>query len=461
MARIKSLFSCSECHYECPKWIGQCPQCSTWNSFVEVKALPSSQGGLSKSTHKTQPSKLFTLDELPDEKYSRFSCGMDEWDRVFGGGIVPGSFTILTGDPGVGKSTLLLHVADKIAQQNHKTLYFSSEESVEQVKGRALRLGLGKTNVLFSDEPSLENIIATAQQEKPALLILDSIQSCHVTSQTYSFPGSIGHLREAAFQLMRLAKSERIAVLITGHITKDGSMAGPKLLEHMVDGVFYLQGDNQWQTRILRSVKNRFGTVNEIGFFEMGENGMEQVSDLNHQMLENTTATPGSVLTCCMEGSRPVLVELQALCVPSKFASPQRVISGIDHKRVVIAAAILEKYLRIKMSAHDIFFKVSGSFFVKEPASDLAIILALLSSYLQRKLPDKTMIIGEVSLTGNIKTAQQTPTRIKEALKFGATTIITAKNIHQEFDKKHGILAIKSVYETLGLFPENEPEPHY
>lgn len=383
----------------------------------------------------------------------RMCSGVFEWDRVTGGGIMPGSFIMLTGDPGIGKSTLLLQIAYKLAQ-HHSILYFSSEESLEQVKLRAERLGcLDDTtnhNILFSDQANLDEIITTALQHHPALIIVDSIQNCY-TNETHSLPGSIGQLKESAFRLMRLAKDNTIAVLLSGHITKDGSMAGPKTLEHMVDAVFYLQGEDRWQTRVLRSVKNRFGTVNELGFFDMGEQGLREVPNINQHLLEEITQSPGSALISHIEGSRPLLLELQALTIATKFGIPQRVVTGLDQKQVVLIAAILEKYLQIKLSSQDIFFKISGSLKIKGSTSDLGIALALLSSFFQQPLPEKSIALGEISLTGQIKPINHINLHISEIEKFGVNKLFLAKN--QKLQKTVcSTMKFDHVYELLKLF---------
>jgi len=375
--------------------------------------------------------------------------GINEWDRVLGGGIMPNSLLILTGDPGIGKSTLLLQIAAQLSQ-NHSVFYFSSEESLQQVKGRAQRISCTGSNLLFSDQADLEAIISTTQEHKPDLVIIDSIQNCY-TQRTQTVPGSIGQLRESAFLLMRLAKEHDIAVIVSGHITKEGSIAGPKTLEHMVDGVFYLQGEDRWQTRVLRSVKNRFGTINELGFFEMNAGGLEEVPNINQHLLSEISHSPGSVLVSFLEGSRPLLLELQALTVASKLGIPQRVVSGIDHKQVVLIAAILEKYLQVKLSAHDIFFKVGGGFKIKGSSTDVGIALALLSSYFQQPLPEKSIALGEISLTGQIKPINQMSMYVREAEKFGIEHLLVARNQKME---KCGckIERFKNVYELLSLF---------
>ncbi|MCB9492962.1 MAG: DNA repair protein RadA [Epsilonproteobacteria bacterium] len=455
MAKQKISYRCNECSYQSIKWIGCCPECKEWNSFIEIApATLAAAGTGSKGTFRTPEQAqavLSTLDQISIDEQSRMCTDIKEWDRVLGGGIVPGSFVILTGDPGIGKSTLLLQVADRIAQK-HKAIYFSSEESLQQVKGRARRLGIDQSNLLFSDQSCLDQIIDASLQLRPAMVILDSIQSTHLSLDSNAIPGTIAQLREAAFRLMRFAKENGIAVLITGHITKEREMAGPKLLEHMVDAVFYLQGEDRWQTRILRSVKNRFGAINEVGFFHMKEEGLVEVTDINSHLLSDIALVPGSALVCSVEGSRPLLLELQALVVESKYGMPQRVVTGIDQKQVVLIAAILEKYLHIKFNAYDIFVKVSGGFKVRESSIDLGIALALLSSYFQQALPAKSVAIAEVSLTGQVKPTNQANRCIKEAEKFGLERILLAKR--QQVQTTCQVIDFSSIYNLLSLFPE-------
>lgn len=446
MTKQKTTYQCSDCSNLTAKWFGCCPQCNAWNTLSEMHGT-TIQKGVSRTAIRTvtmQP--LTSVDTQPKQ---RMFTGINEWDRVTGGGIMPGAFIMLTGDPGIGKSTLLLQIAYKLAEQYH-VLYFSSEESLEQVRRRAERLKCINKQILFSDQANLDEIIATTLQHKPDLIIVDSIQNCY-TSQTHALPGSVGQLKESAFRLMRLAKENTIAVLLSGHITKDGAMAGPKTLEHMVDAVFYLQGEDRWQTRVLRSVKNRFGTVNELGFFEMGEAGLNEVLNINQHLLDEITENPGSALISHMEGSRPLLLELQALTIASKYGIPQRVVTGIDQKQVVLIAAILEKYLQIKISAHDIFFKISGSLKIKGSSSDLGVALALLSSFFQQPLPPKSLALGEISLTGQIKAINHINLHINEIEKFGINKLFIAKN--QKIKKTTcKTKNFGHVYELLQLF---------
>ncbi len=450
MAKQKIQYSCSDCGYISLKWLGCCPGCKEWDTLSEDKPKPS----LSlKEMIATAPSgrsiSMHALDSISSEQKPRMKSGLDEWDRVLGDGIMAGSLIVLTGDPGIGKSTLLLQVCNLLAHK-YRVFYFSTEESLHQVKQRAERLQCDAKNLFFSDNADLSSIIATTLEDTPDIIIIDSIQNCYIPG-AQTLPGSVAQLREATFQLMRLAKDNNITIIITGHITKEGVIAGPKTLEHMVDAVFYLQGEDRWHTRILRAVKNRFGTINELGFFEMGEHGLHQVANINAHLLDDFTNNPGSALISIIEGSRPLLLELQALTIESKMGIPQRVISGIDHKQVVLIAAILEKYLHIKLSSHDIFFKVSGGFKVKTSAVDLGIALSLLSSYFQQPLPDHTIALGEISLTGQIKPINQINLFVREAEKFNIKQLLLATN--QKVEKsKCSIKTFKHVYELLTLF---------
>ena len=389
------------------------------------------------------------LNDNHQSDFKRILANFGEWDRVFGGGIVRGSVNILTGDPGIGKSTLLLQISHRLAAE-YKIFYFSSEESLHQVANRAQRV-LGKNSKLyFLSENNLDVIIATIKTEKPDLVIIDSIQNCFLES-TQSGVGSVNQLRECSFALRQLAKDHDIAIILTVHVTKEGEMAGPKTLEHIVDTVFYLQGEDRWQIRVLRAVKNRFGPVNELGFFEMNANGLEEIPDINRLLLDNLSCAPGAALVSYLEGTRPLLIELQALTLPSKLNMPQRVITGLEHKHVVLIAAILEKYLKIKFSSQDIFFKVSGNFKIKTNAADLGIALALLSSHLQVPLPEKTIALGELSLTGNVKPISQISTHIKEAERFGIQQCIVPKGLKAPANHNIRLIPITNIYELLGL----------
>lgn len=441
-------FSCSECGHFSSKWFGLCPQCNAWDTASESSTF--AQSKKSPISSMRQAATMCTLDAVEMHQTERMCAGIDEWDRVVGGGIVPGSLLMVTGDPGIGKSTLLLHLAHKLSV-SYRVFYFSSEESLEQVKSRAERIGCTQSSLLFSDQAHLDEIIAAVEQQKPDLVIIDSIQNCYGNGGDW-VPGGVSQLRESVFRLMRLAKEKRVAILLSGHITKEGVLAGPKMLEHMVDAVFYLQGEDRWQTRVLRSVKNRFGTVHELGFFEMGSAGLSELANINEHLLSNFSMCPGSVLVGCLEGSRPLLLELQTLMVPTQYGMAQRVISGVDAKQVVIVAAILEKYLHIKFSAHDIFFKISGGVKIRGTPPDLGIALSLLSSFFQQSLPPKSLVLGEVSLTGQIQPINAIGIHVGEAEKFGIQDLYVAHN--QKIERAQGmrIHRIKQVGELLALF---------
>lgn len=450
MSKQNNYFECLNCSYQTVKWIGCCPECSQWNTFDQITTFKTAKNASPMITKLS----IHSLDEISMEEQKRIESNCHEWDRVMGGGIVPGSFLLIAGDPGIGKSTLLLQISTQISQE-HSIIYFSSEESLTQVKLRFQRVAQ-KTpeNLFFSDHATLNGIIEICKDKKPTLVIIDSIQNI-INDSTNALPGTISQLKESAFMLMKLAKENSIAIIATGHITKDGNIAGPKLLEHMVDGVFYLQKEDQWQTRTLRAIKNRFGSINEIGFFHMKGNGLQEVQNINQHLLEQTKNAPGSTLVSSLEGTRPIFLELQALTVPVKFGIPQRIITGIDHKHVSLIAAILEKYLHIPLSKHDIFFKISGGLKTKDHTCDLGIALSILSSYFQQPLPDKTIALAEISLTGQIKPVYNIDIHAKECATFGFKTLIVAKDqiIH---DKNISLKKISKIHELLLFFPTDE-----
>lgn len=450
MAKSTTYFECQNCQHQSAKWQGCCPECKKWNTLEEVTPQPSA-GPLKKATP-FKVAAMQSLDEISTQEQERFTTDISEWDRVTGNGIVPGSFSIVTGDPGIGKSTLLLQVCSQLAEK-HKVLYFSTEESLSQVKIRFERLRYQSKKLLFSTQATLEIIVETCKQEKPDIVIIDSIQNIY-SSENFSLPGTITQLRETAFYLMKLAKDNNIAVIVTGHITKEGQMAGPKILEHIVDAVFYLQKEDKWQTRILRSEKNRFGSINEIGFFQMTNSGMIPIDNINQHLIDDTKDVPGSVIISSLEGTRPLFLELQALCIQTQFSVAQRVATGIDHKQIVLIAAILEKYLHIKFSGCDIFFKLSGGIKIKDNSADLGIALTLLSSYFQKPVPTKTIALGEISLTGLIKPIQHIDIHTKEAVKFGFENLLIAHDQKIETKTPKKVIRFKSVYDLLQLFPE-------
>lgn len=448
MGKTSSVFVCENCSYKAHKWLGCCPECKQWNTIQETK-----QTKIKNKVILEHSAELHTIESIPHKEHERFTTNYSEWDRVAGGGIVPGSFMLISGDPGVGKSTLLLQIANELAQK-YKVIYFSTEESLSQVKIRFTRTQEASSNLLLSDESNLEQIIETSKQQKPDLIIVDSIQNIY-SSENFALPGTITQLKESSFHLMKLAKNNDITVIATGHITKEGNIAGPKMLEHMVDAVFYLQKEEQWHTRILRSIKNRFGSIQETGFFSMEQSGLQEIKNINQYLINETKHAPGSMLISSLQGSRPIFLELQALTVASQFGSPQRVISGIDHKHVVLIAAILEKYLHIRFSKQDIFFKVSGGLTLKDHTTDLGVALALLSSYFQQPLPPKTIGLAEISLTGQVKSIPNIDIHVKEAARFGFENLLIAQDQVLSARIKN-TKKLTSVYDLLSLFPEKE-----
>jgi len=452
MAKSQSYFECVKCTYQTVKWVGCCPDCKEWNSLDEI--ISSKTTTKIKSTLQADK-HIHTLDSISSKEQTRIISESTEWDRVTGGGIVPGSFILLSGDPGIGKSTLLLQVSTQISK-HREVIYFSSEESLAQVKLRFQRVHQEPiNNLFFSDQSTLEVITEICKQKKPTLVIIDSIQNI-LSKESNALPGTISQLKETTFHLMRLAKEHNIAIIATGHITKEGNIAGPKLLEHMVDAVFYLQKEDQWQTRTLLAIKNRFGSINEIGFFHMKQDGLQEVQNINQHLLEQTKHAPGSTLVSSLEGTRPIFLELQALTVPVHAGIAQRVITGIDHKHVVLIAAILEKYLHIPLSKHDLFFKISGGMKTKDQTCDLGIALAILSSYFQQSLPAKTIALAEISLTGQIKPIHNIDIHAKECKTFGFAQMILAKDQVIQKNQNPTIKRLSSVYELLQFFPEEQ-----
>lgn len=439
--KFRSFYVCQQCGYETPQWYGKCPQCGTWNSLVEtVKEAVSLQS--SAFRQKPRGVKPQKLSEVRHIEKNRLKSGFSEFDRVMGGGIVPGSVTLLAGDPGIGKSTLLLHVLSRIGG-----LYVSGEESAEQVKLRAKRLGIEGGNISILAETNVEGILQVISDKQEAisktkdnassdlslisyhlspLIIIDSIQTLS-SDDLEGMAGSVGQIRHCAELLAAVAKSGGIPVMIIGHVTKAGEIAGPKVLEHMVDTVLYLEGERYANARILRTFKNRFGPVEEVGIFEMEEKGLKEVSNPSALFLQDRVKNvPGSVVTVVMEGSRPLLVEIQALAVPTQLPVPRRVANGIDYNRLQLLVAILQKRLNLPLGGFDIFVNVSGGLKVEEPAADLAVALAILSSFKNKALDPKTAAFGEVGLLGEVRTVGHSDRRTKEAKRLGFATVLAA-----------------------------------
>lgn len=429
MAGRSTLFFCSECGYESAKWMGQCPACKQWNTMTEAPARVSKTGGKSSPAHPAalKDNKPVSFSEVKTDEDERFRTGYAEMDRVLGGGAVKGSLVLTGGDPGIGKSTLILQMCRNMALDGRQILYVSGEESLRQIKLRADRIGNMPDSLKLLCETSLDDICDTARGVKPQLMIIDSIQTMNCAASD-SAPGSPTQVRECTMLLMRLAKEEGIAVFIIGHVTKEGVVAGPRMLEHMVDTVLYLEGEKNAAYRILRCVKNRFGATDEIGVFEMTSEGMKEVVNPSAHMISGRVKdAPGSVISCLIEGTRPIMVEVQALTMRSDFGIPRRTASGTDHNRVNILMAVMEKHSGVHMSGYDAYVNIAGGIKVTEPALDLAIVMALAGSYKSRELPEDTVCFGEVGLSGEVRAVTRVKDRIAEAAKLKFKTCIVPK----------------------------------
>ncbi len=421
MKKIKTSFFCQSCGHASSKWLGKCPSCGGWNQFVEEEIREASEGPSSELHLHEAPRPI--ADIVADEK-ERLATGLAEMDRVLGGGVVPGSAVLVGGDPGIGKSTLLLQVCQRIAERGLKVLYCSGEESARQIKLRGKRIGADSDQLLVFVEIALENILAEIRRIEPHVVVIDSIQTVYASNLS-SAPGSVGQVREASERLILHAKKTGIPVFLVGHVTKDGSLAGPKVLEHMVDTVLYFEGDSGHAYRIVRGIKNRFGPTNEIGVFEMGDDGLKEVANPSALFLsERPEKAAGSVVVPSLEGTRPILVEIQSLVIPTSFGMPRRTTIGVDHNRVSLLVAVMDKVCGLHLSGHDIFINVAGGVKVDEPAVDLGLVASMASSFLDRPVAQGTVVFGEVGLTGEVRGISQMETRLKEAARMGFTRCI-------------------------------------
>ena len=426
MAKTKASFYCTECGSEQSKWAGQCPDCKTWNTIDEFR--PAKAGGVTRMSGYAGSTKqqVTELAAVPDQKIARISVGMNELDRVLGGGIVPGSVVLIGGDPGIGKSTLLLQVLAGLMGQI-KCLYVSGEESLQQINMRAKRLELNVGSLRCLTETNVEQILHVAEKEKPGLVVIDSIQTLH-SEQVQSAPGSVAQVRESAAALVRYAKQMNCAMILVGHVTKDGSLAGPRILEHMVDAVLYFQSDEGSRYRVIRAFKNRFGAVNELGVFAMTGLGLKEVSNPSAIFLSgHMEAAAGTVITVTREGTRPMLLEIQALVDESHLANPRRVTIGLDQGRLAMLLAVLHRHAGISLGDQDVFANVVGGMKITETGSDLPLLLAILSSFRDRVLPAKTVVFGEVGLSGEVRPVYNGEERLKEAAGLGFTRAIIPK----------------------------------
>jgi DNA repair protein RadA/Sms len=448
MAKAKTVFFCKECGYESAKWVGQCPGCRQWDTFVEEPVIKKST--VAAGARKVREPEL--ISKIKAEAEPRLLSGIGELDRVLGGGIVQGSLVLVGGDPGIGKSTLLLQMCKEITDRGKKIIYISGEESLNQIKMRAERLGVINGELLLLCETDLDLIEEAIARHKPDIVVIDSIQTMF-KEEISSAPGSVSQVREATGALMRIAKGSAITVFIIGHVTKEGMVAGPRVLEHMVDTVLYFEGDNYASYRVLRAVKNRFGSTNEIGVFEMQNIGLVEVKNPSEYMLKGRPiGEPGSVVSSSIEGTRPILIEVQALVCRTNFNMPRRTAAGTDYNRVNLLMAVLEKRLGLQLSDCDAYINVAGGMKITEPALDLAIICSILSSYRNITIDHRTILFGEVGLTGEIRAVNMAEQRVAEAAKMGFEVCILPQ-ANYEHIKSSGmkLIGVKNIQEVMKL----------
>lgn len=446
MAKNKQVYFCQECGYESSKWLGQCPGCKSWNTFVEEKIV-----GVDKRSLKVEAATPTSILDVSTKEDPRFGTGMKELDRVLGGGIVKGSLILVGGDPGIGKSTLLLQVCRNLTNHGNKVLYVSGEESLQQIKLRADRLGGFTKDMLLLSETNLGSIEGAISKNSPEIVIIDSIQTMYL-EEVSSGAGSVSQVREVTGRLMRIAKQLNIAIFIVGHVTKEGTVAGPRTLEHMVDTVLYFEGEKNAVYRILRGVKNRFGSTNEMGVFEMKDTGLFEVENPSQVMLNGRPVdASGSVVVCSMEGTRPLLIEIQALVCQTNFNLPRRTSVGIDYNRVNLLMAVLEKRAGMMLSGCDAYVNLAGGMRLNEPAIDLGIVVALVSSFKNVVIDSHTIIFGEVGLAGEVRGVSMAAQRVKEAYKMGFTTCILPKNNCESMDtiSEMKMVGVSNITEVL------------
>lgn len=449
MAKNKTLYICNQCSYESAKWYGQCPSCGEWNCMEETVAVSVSA---KKSVLSAVTSKAMPIDEISESAEIRFDTGISEFNRVLGGGLVKGSLVLIGGDPGIGKSTILLQACCNLSE-NKKVLYVSGEESASQIKLRASRLGVFSKNLLVLCETDAEYITEVIRQDKPEVVIIDSIQTMSI-SDIQSSTGSITQVRECTNLFMRTAKSLSIPIFIVGHVNKDGNIAGPKVLEHIVDTVLYFEGDKNMSYRILRAVKNRFGSTNEIGVFTMNDNGLQEVPNPSEMLLEGRPKnTSGTCVMCVMEGSRPILAEVQALVTPTGFGTPRRMTNGYDFNRMAMLIAVLEKRAGYYFANTDCYLNIVGGLKIDEPASDLSVVLALVSSLKDMILKDDVIAFGEIGLAGEIRGVSNAHQRVNEAIRLGFRKIIIPyhnyKSIPEELKKQAQIVGVRRIRDAF------------
>lgn len=463
MKQPKSMYVCTECGYTSPKWLGRCSECGAWNTFEEhaVRQVPSKTASSSRaiSTVSGEKQTALPLSQLQLTEYIRRTTGLGELDRVLGGGLVSGSVVLLAGEPGVGKSTLLTQVCANLSERSDgRIMYVSGEESLLQMKLRAERLGVSGDGLLLLNETSLDIIMSELDRIKPDVTIIDSIQTIY-NPEINSAPGSITQVREAAFNIISRAKTDGVSVIIVGHVNKEGGIAGPKVLEHMVDAVLYFEGERRYAYRIIRAVKNRFGSTDEIGVFEMDERGLTEVPNPSEMLLaDRPKGVSGNCAVCIIEGTRPIIAEVQALVTPTVFPSGKRTANGIDYNRAYLLLAVLEKRLGLRYSTSDVYLNVIGGLHIDEPTADLALCLALISSYKDIPVPDGLIAFGEVGLSGECRTVSCIEQRLREASRLGFTCAVipkrTAEKLTASGDIPAGmeIISARSVFDLANLF---------
>jgi len=450
-AKVKTVYVCQSCGSQSPRWMGKCPDCGQWNTLVEERVEKPKDIGSVKRGHGTEP---LSLDEIKTGDEDRFVTRIGELDRVLGGGIVTGSVVLIGGDPGIGKSTLVLQMLRQVSEFRGKALYVSGEESPAQIKMRAQRLGVKAENLYVLAETSLDEVLRAADELQPQVIVVDSVQTVY-TSELPSAPGSVGQVREVSGRLMLYAKRTGIPTFLVGHVTKDGAIAGPRVLEHIVDTVLYFEGDRGHAFRILRAVKNRFGSTNEIGVFEMKESGLAEVANPSELFLaERPKDATGSVVVSSLEGTRPILAELQALVTPTKMTMPRRTSIGVDYNRVSLLIAVLEKRVGMHLMGMDVFVNVVGGLKIDEPAVDLGIIAAVASSFREKPINANTVVMGEVGLAGEVRAISQAELRLKDAAKLGFTRcILPAVNVEKIEKtaslKKMELMGVRTVDEAM------------
>ena len=448
MAKTKTVFVCNSCGYESAKWLGKCPACNEWNSFYEEKISASSSCGEKKSKS-AKPSKLNSVE---GKDAVRTSTGYEELDRVLGGGIVKGSLVLLGGEPGIGKSTLILQICDKM-KGDGCVLYVSGEESAEQIKMRADRLKINNESIMFLGETDIDLISQAIEETSPKLVIIDSIQTMY-SDDISSAAGTVSQVREITARIMKICKQKNVTTIIIGHVTKDGNIAGPRVLEHMVDTVLYLEGERYFSYRILRGVKNRFGSTNEVGMFEMRNEGMVEITNPSSILISERDDNPsGSVIVAALEGTRPLMIELQALTSQTVFGMPRRAANGIDYNRLTMLMAVLEKRARLPLGSQDVYLNVVSGIRIQEPAVDLGMILAVASSYKSIPIPTDLVVIGEVGLTGEVRTVNMIDKRLKEAEKLGFKKCIIPENNKKLLKEKYklDIIGARNIDDALRI----------